>query len=66
MNGNNTTSSVYLLNCDNTWHARLVHVNYSYIKQMHALGILKDIKMTNPGKCEICAELLKPLKSLVR
>lgn len=54
---NNASGFAYVVECDDMWHVRLGHVNYSYIKQMHAPGTIKDIKITNPKKCEICVEV---------
>lgn len=56
MNNNASTSFAYLVECDDIWHARLGHVNYSYIKIMKSLGILKDVKISNTNKCQVCVE----------
>ena len=69
MNGNASTSSAYLIDSHDLWHARLGHVNFSYIKKMKELGILENVKIGDNGKCQICSEAKgtkKPCKQVVQ
>ena len=52
------TSSAYLIDYHDLWHARIGHVNFSYIKKMKELGILKNVKITDNDKCQICSKAM--------
>ena len=51
----NVSSSAYLVDSSDLWHARLGHVNFSYIKKMRESGLLPKIHLSN-DKCEVCVE----------
>ncbi|OMO54671.1 Integrase, catalytic core [Corchorus capsularis] len=54
MNGN-ASSSAYMVDSMDLWHARLGHVSISYIKKMQSLGLISNLgKLFD--KCLICAE----------
>ena len=38
------------------WHARLGHVNMSYVKKMKELGLIHNIIDFSNIKCEVCVE----------
>ena len=53
---NDITTSTYLTESISLWHARLGHVNFSYIKNMQSLDLITDLDSINYDKCEICVE----------
>ena len=54
INGN-ATSSAYLVDSYDIWHARLGHVSCGYIKKMQTLGLINNIDYSGLSKCQICA-----------
>ena len=53
MNGN-ASSSAYLVDSYDVWHARLGHVSSGYIKNMQSLGLINNIDYSCLSKCQIC------------
>ena len=62
----NEFSFAYMVDSVDLWHARLGHVNMSYVKKLQQLGIIVANSSTCPNKCEICVEskLTKKLVTL--
>ena len=60
---NNASSSffAYIVDSYDIWHARLGHVNFSYMKKMVELSLIPKLSLENHGKCESCVES-KPTK----
>ena len=52
----NASSSSYLLDSFDLWHARLGHVSLSYLKKMHSLGLISGFNSSYTNKCEIFAK----------
>ena len=52
---NKNSSSFYLLDSNNLWHARLGHVNYKSLRKLVTLEVLPDFKC-DKLKCEICVK----------
>ena len=59
---NETSSSAYLIDSYDVWHARLGHVSSRYIKKMQTLGLkmqtlglINNIDYSGLSKCQICA-----------
>ena len=52
---NGTSSSAYLIDSYDVWHARLGHFNSGYIKKMQTLGLINNIDYLGLSKCQICA-----------
>jgi len=44
-----------LLICNDVWHARLGHVNYSYVMKLQRLGLI-NMHDKQSSKCDICVE----------
>ncbi|KAK6785962.1 hypothetical protein RDI58_014487 [Solanum bulbocastanum] len=57
------STSAYMIESISLWHARLGHINFSYIKNMQLLGLISDLDSNNINKCEICAEAKTTKKS---
>lgn len=57
-NASNSTASVYLLDSNDLWHARMGHVNYHSLYRMMNLGLLPKNNLNNikKSKCEVCVE----------
>ncbi|KAG7552374.1 Zinc finger CCHC-type [Arabidopsis thaliana x Arabidopsis arenosa] len=57
-NAGNSSASVYLLDSNDLWHARLGHVNYHSLNRMMNLGLLpkNNLKNHERSKCEVCVE----------
>ena len=53
INGN-ASSSAYLVDSYDIWHARLGHVSSGYIKKMQTLGFIYNIDYSGLSKCQIC------------
>ena len=51
----NASSSAYLVDSYDIWHARLGHVSGEYIKKMQTLGLINNIDYSGLSKCQICA-----------
>ena len=51
----NASSSAYLVDSYDIWHARLGHVSSGYIKKMQTLGLINNIDYSGLSKCQICA-----------
>ena len=66
MNGN-SSSSTYLVESYDIWHARLGHVGSGYIKNMISLGLINNIDYSCLSKCQICdtSKLTKKMCGLV-
>ena len=63
----NASSSAYLVDSYDIWHARLGHVSSGYIKKMQTLGLINNIDYSSLSKCQICATsklTKKPCSSL--
>ena len=54
INGN-ASSSAYLVDSHDIWHARLGHVSSGYIKKRQTLGLINNIDYSGLSKCQICA-----------
>ena len=52
---NKNSTSVYLLELSNFWHAHLGHVNYKALRKLVNLEVLPDFKC-DKSKSEICVE----------
>ena len=59
----NASSSAYLIDSIDLWHARLGHVSVSYINKMKSLGLISGVNNASLNKCEICAEAKLTKKS---
>ena len=62
-NRNASTSSAYMMDSIDLWHARLGHVNMSYVKKMKELGLIHNITDFSNIKCEVCVESKSTKKS---
>ena len=51
----NASSSAYLVDSYDIWHARLGHVSSGYIKKMQTLGLINNIDYSGLSKCQMCA-----------
>ena len=51
----NASSSAYLVDLYDIWHARLGHVSSGYIKKMQTLGLINNIDYSGLSKCQTCA-----------
>ena len=51
----NASSSAYLIDSYDIWHARLGHVSSGYIKKMQTLGLINNIDYSGLSKFQICA-----------
>lgn len=49
-------ASAYMTESISLWHARLGHVNVSYLKKMQSLSLISGLDSNNFDKCEICAK----------
>jgi hypothetical protein len=50
----NVSSSAYLFDSIDLWHARLGHVSLSYLKKMNSLGLISSLNYSSINKYEIC------------
>ena len=50
-----TSSSTYLIDSYYIWHARLGHVNPTYVMKLQRLGLI-NMHDKQSKKCEICVE----------
>jgi hypothetical protein len=50
----NVSSSAYLFDSIDLWHARLGHVSLSYLKKMNSLGLIYSLNYSSINKYEIC------------
>ena len=50
----NSSSSAYLVDSYDVWHAILVHASTGYIKKMQSLGLINNIDYLGLSKCQIC------------
>jgi hypothetical protein len=69
MNKNASTSSVYIAESIDLWHARLGHLNIASIKRLKQLNLIPSFSKTDFAKCEVCVEAKfakKPFKSIDR
>ena len=53
---NNASSSAYLIDSFDLWHARLGHVHKTYVTRLQQLGIIPKIYDNMKNKCQVCAE----------
>ncbi|KAL0336726.1 UNVERIFIED_CONTAM: Retrovirus-related Pol polyprotein from transposon TNT 1-94 [Sesamum radiatum] len=63
----NSSNSAYLIESIDIWHGRLGHVNYSSIKRLENMNLIKTCDAKECSKCEICVEAKyakKPFKSV--
>ena len=51
----NESSSAYIVDSYDMWHARLGHVNSLYVMKLKRLG-LTNVHDKQSGKCDICVE----------
>ena len=69
-NRNASTSSAYMMDSIDLWHARLGHVNMSYVKKkMKELGLIHNMIDSSNIKCEVYIEsksIKKSCKSVER
>ena len=63
MNNKASSSSIYIVDSYDVWHARLGHVNFSYIKKTVELSLIPKLSVENHGKCEVCVESKTTKKS---
>ena len=63
INNNASSSSTYIVASYDTWHGRLRHVNFSYMKKMVELSLISKLSLENHGKCESCVESKTTKKS---
>ena len=63
----NASSSAYLVDLYDIWHARLGHVSSGYIKKMQTLSLINNIDYSGLSKCQICvtSKLTKKICSAV-
>jgi len=52
---NESGSSAYIIDSYDVWHARLGHVNYSYVMKLQQVGII-NMQDKKSSKCDICVE----------
>ena len=52
---NESESSAYIVDSYDIWHARLGHVNHSYVMKLERLGLINMHDKQN-SKCDICVE----------
>ena len=50
----NSSSSTYLVDSYDVWHARLGYVSSGYIKKMQTPGLINNIDYSGLSKCQIC------------
>ena len=62
INGNDS-SSAYLVDSYDIWHARLGYVSSGYIKKMKTLGLINNIDYSGLGKCQICVTYMLTRKT---
>ena len=63
INNNASSSSAYIVDSCDIWHGRLGHVNFSYMKKMIKLSLIRKLSLENHGKCESCVESKTTKKS---
>ena len=51
----NASSYAYLIDCYDIWHAKLGHVNPTYVMKLQCLGLI-NMHDKQSKKCEICVE----------
>ena len=51
----NKSSFAYIVDSYDMWHARLGHVNSSYVMKLQRLGLI-NMHDKQSGKCDICVE----------
>ncbi|KAK8570584.1 hypothetical protein V6N13_032201 [Hibiscus sabdariffa] len=56
LNENKASTSAYIFETIDMWHARLGHVNIHSLKKMMKMNIMPKLDITNFNKCEICVE----------
>ncbi|KAK8635370.1 hypothetical protein V6N13_004109 [Hibiscus sabdariffa] len=56
LNENKVSTSTYIVETVDMWHARLGHMNIHSLKKMMKMNILPKLDITNFNKCEICVE----------
>ena len=64
-----STSSIANLECSNTWHGRLGHVNLNTIKRMMSLELIPKSVINLKKRCQVCVQAKqtkKPFKSVER
>jgi len=52
---NESCSSAYIVDSYDMWHARLGHVNSSYVMKLQRLGLI-NMHDKQSGKCDVCVE----------
>jgi len=52
---NEFESSAYIIDSYDIWHARLGHVNYSYVMKLQRLGLINMYDKQN-SKCDVCVK----------
>ena len=56
MSNENASSSAYMVDSIDTWHDRLGHINFSYIKKMKEVGLIRIFSSANVDICQIYIE----------
>ncbi len=65
---NKESSSAYIIESINVWHARLGHVNAKSIERLHKNGLIPNLAKDGLLKCDVCVEAKftkKPFKCVV-
>jgi len=52
----NASTSTYMLESSNLWHARLGHVNFDSLRKLIHLDCIPKFNIDSKHKCEICVE----------
>ncbi|KAL0388011.1 UNVERIFIED_CONTAM: hypothetical protein Sradi_2682900, partial [Sesamum radiatum] len=63
----NSPNSAYFIESIDVWHGRLGYVNYSSIKRLNNVNLIKTSDAKECSKCEVCVEAkyaMKPFKSV--
>ena len=60
----NASSSAYLIDSYDIWHARLRHVNPTYVMKLQRIGLI-NMHGKQSKKCEICVKSKLTWKALL-
>ena len=55
-NNENASTSAYIAESVDLWHARLGHVNAKSVCRLHDMGLIPSLSKHDHSKCEICVE----------
>ena len=50
------SSSTYIVDSLDLWHARHDHVNFAYIRRMKQFGLLSNFSNSKVEKCDVCVD----------